>query len=284
MKIKKIVIWIGVLGIALALGISIRHTMPSHLYPATIIHSYDQVQDVLAACDSSSLVIFDIDDTLLACQDVLARGFEWPWWVWVHVAWHFPQFLKRSVWEYYNSLTWGRAPRSLVEPQVTAMIDQLKKQGALVIGLTTLETGSYGLIPNMVQWRYDMLASFGIYFSLICKDRIFFNFPAYRGFYPALYRGILFTNHQTKGDVLQQFLKECEVHPHHVIFFDDQPHNLQSVGHVCHHLGISCSLYQYAGVYRIAPHWKMEDLIKRISRVMQLHRWVGPEEAIPSAA
>ena len=62
-----------------------------------------------------------------------------------------------------------------------------------------MESGSYGVINSMFQWRFSMLKTLGINFSEKFSDYVFCQLPEYRGTYPILYKGIICTNQQPKG-------------------------------------------------------------------------------------
>jgi hypothetical protein len=42
------------------------------------IDSYQQVLHVFKQCNANTLVLFDVDDTLISAYDVMARDFDWP--------------------------------------------------------------------------------------------------------------------------------------------------------------------------------------------------------------
>lgn len=213
---------------------------------------------------SGTLVLFDVDETLITLTDRL--DFSWPFRL--QLLWHFPQFINKQAWEFVYSHLWQQAEFLLVEPIVAQFIQQLRSCGCIVLGLTSMESGSYGVIPNMPEWRYQTLAHFGIVFTQMFGDSIFINFSSYRNNYPVLYKGILCANQQPKGKVLKAFLQQYNIQPKKIIFFDDQIEALQSVGDVCVQLHIPYALYKYKGVKNIQNRGNEDRIFNKIKTIM----------------
>ena len=222
----------------------------NHSSPVIVIQSYEEVQDIFNRVSSDTLVLFDVDDTLIqsSSDDFAARGIEaWPWWWHIWLIINYPSVLLPTYWEWFYSVMWQQTPRYIIEPEVISLIAYAQKRGCPVLALTGIESGEYGVIESFPEWRYEMLAHMGILFSQPCPDMKFDTLPLYRNTYPILYKGILCANHQPKGMVLKAFLAKCVLQPAHIIFFDDTYANLQSVGGACAQLGIPCTLYHYTG-------------------------------------
>ena len=221
-----------------------------HKFPIIVIESYHQVQNIFNHQSSDTLILFDVDDTLIqsSSHDFAARGVEaWPWWWHIWLIMRYPWVLLPSYWEWFYSIMWQQTPRYIIEPEVVSLIAYAQQRGCPVVALTGIESGAYGIIESFPEWRYTMLKNMGILFSQPCSDMVFDTLPLYRDTYPILYKGILCANHQPKGMVLKAFLAQCALKPARVIFFDDTYENLQSVGGACAQLDIPCTLYQYAG-------------------------------------
>ena len=178
------------------------------------------------------------------------------------------------------SLVWQQAPRVLIEPQVVRIIDNLKQQGVLVIGLTSMESGGYGVISSMPFWRADMLKDMGIVFSQQYPNQVYKQLPAYRDNYPILFEGILCCNQQPKGAVLAAFLDDNNLRPGHIIFFDDSMRNLQSVGKTCVEHNIPCTLFKYRGGERFSNTLDTSSVIKQVKILINEHRWVSDQNIL----
>lgn len=195
------------------------------------ISTFDDARNELNNVDSKTLVLFDVDDTLVTQPDFITK------------ACYFPAI----KWELLYSYVWANYPRVLIEQQVVDIINNLKKKGAYVLALTHMESGSFGVVESIPKWRYKRLKQNGITFSANFRNMIFENFPMYEDSKPLLYKGILFANKQDKGSVLEAFLKRTGLKPSRILFFDDLIENLQSVSKVCKKRRISCLLFNYRG-------------------------------------
>lgn len=248
-------------------------------YPVQQVTSFIEAQEVLKTADANSIVLFDIDDTLITAVDVFARGRDFPLGFYAQLLIKFPEFIQHSVQEELFSLIYQQAPRILVESAVIKIINDLKARGCLVLGLTSMESGSYGVMPNMPVWRSTMLKRMGIEFSAKYPNETFNGLKEYRGTYPILFDGILCCNQQPKGDVLNAFLTAHDLHPSQIVFFDDSTKHLQSVGAICAKHNISCMLFEYRGAYIIPGEWNDAVVLKQIETLLKEQRWISDSEA-----
>lgn len=105
-----------------------------------------------------------------------------------------------------------------------------------VYGLTQMNTGPFGRIPSMQDWRYKELLSLGLRFTeatlsnkMTPKD------------VPVLYKGILFTGHLSKSQTLSFFQEALPLAP--IVFVDDRQKHLEDVGQYCQNHGL-----EYLGI------------------------------------
>ena len=221
------------------------------------IDSYKKISAEAIECPGT-LITFDVDDTLL--------WLPWPKFSLLfrlQVLWNFPEFINANRWEQIYSELWWQANFKMIEPAVVQLIDTLKSRGCLVLGLTSMESGSYGVIPSMPEWRYQTLAHFGIKFTKKFGNHIFKNFPVYSDSYPMLYKGILCANQQSKGKVLEAVLTQLDVHPKKIVSFDDETSALRSIQEVCSKLHIPVACYQYVGAENLEK-WNDRQMIEHI--------------------
>ncbi len=233
------------------------------IYPVKELMSYADLDTQLLS-SPGTLILFDIDDTIIAMPDRL--DFSLPFRL--RVFWHFPQFIYASKWEQVYSKLWQQAQFMLVEPIVVQLIDELKSRGCIVLGLTSMESGAYGVIDNMPEWRFNTLAGLGIEFSQQFGDYTFTNLASYRNNYPVLYKGILCANQQPKGDVLRAFLEHSCLRPDKIIFFEDSMTSLQSVGAVCDKLGIPVELYHYMGAEKFEKQSNPNRVLEQVTALV----------------
>ncbi len=195
------------------------------------------------AIKPDTLITFDIDDTLITDKDSTILGYGIPLAFWLRFLLYHPSLLMS--YEYVTSLLFTHSPRRLTEQAVVPLINILKKQCS-VIGLTSMESGAWGIISSMPEWRYNMLASMEITFSAF-DDRVFNQLPMRRGVYPILYKGILCANQQPKGLVLGAFIDSLESKLLLIISIDDTYDALCSIAQACKERGIPYLGYHYIG-------------------------------------
>lgn len=239
-------------------------------YPADTIISY---QHPLPDVDKNTLVLFDVDDTLITSPALNPNYFTW--WFKALFILRYPSHITLN-WENAYSLLWATVPFTLTDPSVIDAIKTFQEKHATVLALTSMESGSYGLIESMPVWRYTMLKHMGIEFSQQFADHVFDNFPPYRSNYPTLYKGILCANQQNKGAVLQAFLTYAKLKPSRIIAFDDSLAALQSIGKICETAAISCTLIQYRHPETPAT-WNAWHALEQFEYLIKEHRWMSDE-------
>lgn len=97
--------------------------------------------------DSSALVLFDIDYTLLTPKDAslkpCGKGLRRQY---LHV-------LDPTRREWLQSVTALEGEEELMDSKYPSLIQRMQKDNIPVIGFTALETGKYGKITNLEDWR-----------------------------------------------------------------------------------------------------------------------------------
>lgn len=238
--------------------------LPRTTYSVKELTSYADLDTQSLACPGT-LILFDVDDTIITMRD----RFDFTLLFRLRVLWNFPQFIYASKWEQVYSKLWQQAQFMLVEPIEVSLIENLKSRGCVVLGLTSMESGAYGVIDNMSEWRFNTLADLGIEFSQQFGNYTFTNLVSYRNTYPVLYKGILCANQQSKGDVLRAFLEFSGLMPKKIVFFEDSMTNLQSVGAVGDKLGISVELYHYTGAEKFEKENSSDRVLEQIARFVK---------------
>ena len=192
------------------------------------IHSFSQAQSVLDDADTGTLVVFDVDDTLIRPKDkILQRCYSYIN-AWKLVDAEFRKMVNEE--EHTLSRLYIQAKRELIEPGISQLIATLQARNIKVIACTHLRVGPYGEIPLLEEFRFNQLKELDIDFTMSFDYTCIFN-QCQQDFnnWPLFYKGILFTNLCTKGEVLGAFIDLLDVKPRKIIFFDDQLPNLVSV-------------------------------------------------------
>lgn len=136
-----------------------------------------------------------------------------------------------------------QAQRPLIEPMIINKIKKLQARGVRVITCTSMNTGPYGLLSSMQEWRYNHLKTLGFEGSF---DDLVINLYL-SGRKPVFYKGMFATDVAPKGPALGALLDAINLHPKKIIFFDDDPSYQDSVKAECMKRCISFQGYLYQG-------------------------------------
>lgn len=254
-----------------------RHT--TEWLPTKVIYSFQEAAQELAQADASTLVLFDIDETVITAPDVLSRDFKFPWWFPLRVFWEHPHLMLPHNFDQIISLIMKHSSNILIEDEIVHLINKLHEQGATVLALTYLRTGTCGEIEDVPAWRYKRLEDLGIMFTQTHGDTTFKHLPQKYANYPVIHKGLICTNRQDKGEVLSAFLEHINFTPSKIIFFDDNPSRLQEVGVACSALDIPCTLFHYRGAENLPGEWDTEIALAQIKTVLHEQRWLSDAEA-----
>lgn len=247
------------------------------------IHSLDQARSILDVADKKTLVVFDLDDTLIYPSDKINQ------------AWFIQSALGKEILKEINDHSaQQKNPKThsklifskiavkekpcTVEPQVISIIDDLKKRGINIIVLSHSFTGSVGIIPSMQELRFATLASVGIDLSTSFKQQeIVFNPIA--GKKPVFYNGILLTDFANKGIVLGAFLDAIGYKPRQIIFFDDKEKNVDAVRVEAKARGINYRGFVYKAIEKL-PRQYDPDIIEFQRKYLVEHdEYITEEQA-----
>lgn len=129
------------------------------------VNDLSRFEQELSKLNSNALVIFDVDYTLLTPKDAslepCGRGLRREY---LHVL----DPIRR---EWLQSVTALEGEEELVDSKFPSLIQQMQKDYIPVIGFTALETGKYGKIANIEEWRLNQLKKFGIDFASTFSDK-----------------------------------------------------------------------------------------------------------------
>jgi predicted Fe-Mo cluster-binding NifX family protein len=152
----------------------------------------------------------------------------------------------------FKSLVFSKTNFVAVEKITASVIKVLQSRGIKVIALTASNTGKFGVIESMQQWRLKNLKECGVDFSQSFEEEeiIFKDFNAQYNFYPMFYKGMLLSAGNPKGKVLAAFLDSVKWKPKKIIFFDDLKQNCQSVAEEMKNLGIPGGCFWYRAAFK----------------------------------
>jgi len=220
------------------------------------IDSFLEVFDILQEADKETLIVFDVDQTLIKQCDIIFRpeaaNNEFVKLFNNEVAERHKEIDDPVYWEclWTKQLLFNVC---LVEPIILDIIKNLQERGVKTIALTHMRTGSVGIIPNMQHWRFEQLRELGIDFStsFSVQELFFTDLAPNNGNYPAYYKGILCTGRtNSKGETLKAFLDYLGWRPSKVIYIDDKEKFVVSVQELMEQYNIPFQGFIYEAVYK----------------------------------
>jgi hypothetical protein len=244
------------------------------------VNSYNEID--FAAIDEKTLVIFDVDETLIQPDDAYVMhefGSDTK-----QLQHEFKQRYPHNHWIHFESLITEQASRSLIEPEIIQIIRQLQEKGITVIACTYMKSGPYGHIKALEEWRYNHLKHIGF---IGAYENLIVRFSSNNA-HPLFYRGILITDAQEKGPVLGAWLDAMHIHPPEIIVFDDYMENITSIARECRKRNITFVGYHYQGAKKKkldipTARWQLEKLIESGQWISDedVQNIIAPPHAIP---
>lgn len=241
-----------------------------HLYKAQTARA---VQDYIDSFAQGGLILLDIDDTLIT---PVSKSFRSPSTGKVKNLIDDIKAHKQEIPDYEAIISAWRLQRQvrLTDPQWPEVLDQLKKQHT-VYALTQMDTGAFGSISSMADWRYKELRAMGLTFSSMPEDRLRAPTTSQD---PQFYQGIMMTGALSKAATLQTFKKNLPSSK--LVMVDDRLGHLEDIAALCakekrSFLGI---LYQEEGAAE-APLQDPAILALQKKTLLAQHVWLEDEEA-----
>lgn len=270
---KKVVFYIFFLGLFVAGSLRADIYQSSNLLP---------VEQAIEESDSDTLIIFDVNDTLITCDEPLFHDKNKKTFGQVSDE-YFKDLSKERIDELMTTILSSRKT-SLVDQKVLDIVDLVKNKQLRMVVLTSCGTGKYGLIEKMEDWRIRQLEDLGLSFSdsHFEKEKWFDSMKGPHGV-PLLKNGVIFTAQIDKSIVLDEFVKEEKVPLKKIIYVDDQVENLKDVEAYCRAKGIEFIGFEYTAV-KDKPVQKIDEKLIEIQLNVLLNegQWITSEEAAES--
>lgn len=191
--------------------------------------------------NNQSLVLFDIDNTLITPKDMALKPCG------SYLRKRYLHVLEPKRREWLQSIVALEGNEELMDPLFPILIKQMQNKRVPVLGFTALETGVYGKMNCVEDWRLNRLKTLNMDFSKTFSDHAITLTEAtpYNGYYPLFKNGVLFTNRQIKGEILTLFLKRLGWQPDKILFMDDSIEQLKSVEVAANALNIEFMGFHY---------------------------------------
>jgi len=245
-----------------------------------VIYSIKEAESVLQNLDQDALVVFDVDETLIVSKDVARRMHPRDSISKVQNV-YFDTIKDAEYRKYINSVLLLMSEQKLIEPEITHIITDLQRRNIHVIVLTHMLSGSYHCIENMEKWRFAQLYELGIDISVGNPHTInFFQLPHKNGRYPSFYKGVFATARRcTKGAALAAYIKELNLNPSKVIFFDDLLEHVQTVSDAMSECSIPSIAYHYKATEITADELDIELAHFQYKYLLQHEVWLNDAQA-----
>jgi hypothetical protein len=226
------------------------------------IDSIVLAREALSNATQQTLVVFDMDDTLMAPTEKM---------FWLPYR-SFSDFCVSDLLfliKFYAdalivSIKDSECMKTLIsevfsktnfvplEPKTIELIKNLQARKVKVIALTASNTNKFGVIENMQKWRLADLNQIGLDFSgsFEKQEIVFDTLQPQFGSYPMFYKGILCSARNPKGKVLAAFLEKNNCMPDKILFFDDSWAHCKSVNSEMKKLGIPVQCFWCRAAYK----------------------------------
>lgn len=202
--------------------IALSYTFTTHSAPDVIWHISQATED--------DLVVFDVDEVLIAPKDKFLRPSANSLSLRVYADTFFNE--KDEL----NKERYGEwVSQFKIEPvnvELIQAIHALQAKRIKCIALTRMYpgVGPCGKIEAMEDKRVDDLKAIGVDFRGVFPKRVELDFAPREGYTPLFQDGILYSRPYFKGEVLVAFLNKMDLHPRKIWFIDNEELQVQIVG------------------------------------------------------
>jgi hypothetical protein len=201
----------------------------------------------LSPDNKKTLVLFDIDETLITTKNKLLRPMSGDT-IDDLLSNLFPTELEKEL-QYSHVVTHTKT--ILVNDKIPAFIKRLQNANMKVLGITRMipGAGKCGIIESMEDHRRKDLLEKGIDFAnTFLSHPILFDFQTKNNRKPLYKDGIIYALPYNKGEVLIKLLKymsSMKIEISKIYFVDDSKHQIESVFKTCDKIGIECLCLHY---------------------------------------
>lgn len=243
----------------------------------------NQFEETLKTIDQQSLVLFDVDETLLFPKDLILNHYAKEIW---------NRYAKETIDnpeivlpgkcddQYFLGQVFSKIEYEVVDPKIVEIVRSLQSRNIKTIAFTKMFVGSFGIISSMEDWRIEHLKKHQFDFSGA--------FPQFQemkinvlstGISSLFKKGVLCANKQAKGPVLIAFLEAIQWRPSQVIFIDNRLDYLKSVEIALEKTGIEFIGFHYRDVEN-RPCVVNEHLAKfQLMHLAKTGEWLSDQEA-----
>lgn len=227
--------------------------------------------------DQETLVIFDVDDVLIAPTDEFAITDP----IRKKLSKELKQKYDREKYQTLLSDFFIKRTVRLVNPRIIDLLRNLKTQNIPTTALTGWWTGKFGSILAMEELRFKGLNDVNISFVGMSPFKKQMQFPALKtkGGVPIVKNGIILTALADKGDTLLAVLNKGNLNFKKIIFIDDDLAQVESVKKACQKIGVNFIGIHYTEAKLIPLPKLNEEMEKlRFEILEKEHIWLSDQE------
>jgi nicotinamidase-related amidase len=252
------------------------------------IKTIDDAAPELARADQKTLVVWDIDETLLEPEDPSSQcRFRDETQRIIHRL----PFRKNIQTIIGSTKFFFEQPRHLVEPRTAELIKDLQKRAIPVIALSAFAGGpALPFCDDVHEHRHQELVRNGINFDQplpVNSEALNADLHSLsQNNNVLLKRGILSTHPYNKGKILSLFIKHMTEQPNKGIVIDDNENCLFDVDDYLERLHITTSVYLYRAAYTKRKSDFMDTTItqKQFELIVKRNGYASYKEAETSLA
>lgn len=244
-------------------------TISMKAYAYETAFSAKQVQEKITSFDNQNniLVLLDVDDTIITPESLTFRSAPYN---------QIMDEIKANRHRYPNYeeiiSNWRLQRKAiLIDPNWPQILNDLKNKYT-VFALTKVNTGKFGNIESMEEWRYQELRSLGINFSEHKEQTM------NQSNQPSLFKGIMMTGSASKKDTLQKYIHLISS-VDKIVFVDDRAKNLKEIDEFCQEHNIEFLGIHYRGLEKIAEKQDEKIFLLQKNTLINEAKWLSDEEA-----
>ncbi len=264
--------------IIFALSLVLVSTCYSVIIPTNTLANFEKQ---VGEYDQDTLIIFDVDLTLMTPVDPLLRSKGLDYIKAFLLAKH-PEMLTTERTKYDRLLTLCLKERKIqpTEEFLPELISQLQMKGIKVIALTAMYWGNVGIFSAIEDWRIEELKDLGYDFrdSFALSATVL---PVPESVYSPLYKdGVIFTGKVPKGIALKTFIEHSGWRPKKVIFIDDTLKFVQSVEQEMAACGIDTVSLHYSAAESAPGEFNAEIADLQLNTMLNDEVYIPHHEAL----
>lgn len=225
----------------------------------------EPLQQEIANSPKETLVLLDVGGTLLAYPDAILHPDHEAWkYDWFQT--HFPSISREEKIAFDRIILGTLGQWHLLDGQWPDVIVQAQDLGIKVVAFTKV-----ALDPSTRGSRARVLQDLGIPFKNDLPELS-------KGHSYEYAQGVIETEYQLKGPVLEEILSSLTMRPEKIVFVDDRIKQIKSVDDTCRELKIPCTAFHYVPITN-PPQLNEKIADYQLSVLVHERRWLSDSEA-----